>query len=376
MSAQYNKRVQVIQSQLAPYHTVQLKHYDEMLQTVKIMTQPGKGLLAADESVGSVTKRFKNINLENNAENRRKYRALMVGAEGIENYISGVIFHEETLGQKMDDGSTFPEYCAKKGIVPGIKTDQGLAPLIEGAPGEEMTQGLDNYVARATKFYKQGARFCKWRNTYKIQNGTVSEALVRFNAETLARYAVLSQVAGLVPIVEPEVMIDGTHTIEECARVSERVWSEVIAALHRHGVSWEVCLLKPNMVVPGAESGKTATPREVGDYTVRTLSRTIPAALPGITFLSGGLSEVQASEYLNAINTSKYPRPWRLTFSYARALQSSALLAWGGKDEGFAAGRKVLLHRAAMNGKAQLGKYVRAEDDKTSQSLYVKGHKY
>jgi fructose-bisphosphate aldolase class I len=252
----------------------------------------------------------------------------------------------------------------------------GLAPLLEGAPGEEMTEGLDGYLKRAEKYYAAGARFCKWRNTYKIQNGTVSESVVRFNAETLARYAVLSQLAGLVPIVEPEVMIDGTHTIEQCQRVSERVWSEVVTSLHRHGVIWECCLLKPNMVVPGAESGQKVTAEQVAAYTVSTLARTIPAALPGITFLSGGLSEVQASEYLNAINRIDLPRPWRVTFSYARALQSSALSVWAGKEENVPAARKVFLHRARMNSLAQLGKYVRADDDKESKSLYVKGHVY
>ncbi|EPY37855.1 fructose-bisphosphate aldolase, class I [Angomonas deanei] len=239
-----------------------------------------------------------------------------------------------------------------------------------------MTEGLDGYIKRAQKYYKAGCRFCKWRNVYKIQNGTVSESAVRFNAETLARYAILSQKAGLVPIVEPEVMIDGTHDIDTCQRVSQHVWAEVAAALQRHGVIWEGCLLKPNMVVPGAESGKKATAEEVARYTVTTLARTMPPALVGVTFLSGGLSEVQASEYLNAINNVDIPRPWKLTFSYARGLQSSALKAWGGKDSGIPAGRRAFLHRAKMNSNAQLGKYNRAEDDKESQSLYVKGNSY
>jgi fructose-bisphosphate aldolase, class I len=370
------KRIEVLESQLPSYNRIKTPFYDELRQTIKIMTTPGKGLLAADESVGSCTKRFSGIGLENNAENRRKYRQLMVGAAGFEKYISGVIFHEETLYQKLDNGLTFPDHCAKLGVVPGIKTDLGLHPLLEGAEGEEMTEGLDGYRKRAGTYYKAGARFCKWRNVYKIQNGTVSESVVRFNAETLARYAVLSQLAGLVPIVEPEVMIDGTHTIEISQRVSERVWSEVIAALHRHGIVWECCLLKPNMVVPGAESGVKATADEVARYTVSTLARTIPPALPGITFLSGGLSEVQASEYLSAINSVNLPRPWNLSFSYARALQSSALKAWGGKDSGVEAGRKTFLHRAKMNSNAQLGKYRRDEDDKESKSLYVAGNKY
>lgn len=374
-----SKRIEVLEKQLAPYNRIESKYHEELRATVLKMTAPGKGLLAADESVGSVDKRFKGINLPNNAENRRKYRALMIGAQGIEKYISGVIFHEETLTQKMDDGSTFPEYCTRLGIVPGIKTDKGLHPLQHGAAGEECTEGLDGYIGRAQKYYKAGARFCKWRNTYKIQNGTVSEAAVRFNAQTLARYAVLSQKAGLVPIVEPEVMIDGTHTIQQCQACSERVWSEVAYALHQAGVIWECMILKPNMVVPGAESGKTASAQEVAAYTVVTLGRTMPPQMPGVTFLSGGLSEVQASEYLNAMNVSGFkhgPRPWSLSFSYARALQSSALKAWGGKDENFPAARRVFLHRAKMNSLANLGKYVREDDVKQSESLYIKGNTY
>lgn len=369
-------RVQVLQTQLPAYNRIKTPYEAELIETVGKMTAPGKGLLAADESTGSCTKRFDPIGLSNTAEHRRQYRALMLECEGFEQYISGVILHDETVYQKASNGQTFPELLKSKGVVPGIKTDMGLHPLLEGAPGEQMTEGLDGYGKRAAKYYKMGCRFCKWRNVYKIQNGTVSESVVRFNAETLARYAVLSQMAGLVPIVEPEVMIDGKHDIETSQRVSERVWSEVVAALHRHGVVWEGCLLKPNMVVPGAESGKTATPEEVARYTITTLARTIPPALRGVTFLSGGLSEVQASEYLNAMNKSELTHPWRLTFSYARALQSSALKAWGGKESGIPAGRKAFMHRAKMNHLAQLGKYNRKDDDAQSQSLYVKGNTY
>lgn len=372
-----SKRVQVLEGQLSAYNTITTKHYDELRATVKAMTAPGKGLLAADESVGSVTKRFKGINLENTEDNRQKYRALMIGCKGMEQYVSGVIFHEETLFQKMDDGSSFPDYCRSIGVVPGIKTDRGLAPLRHGAEGEQCTEGLDGYLGRAQKYYAAGARFCKWRNAYKIQNGTVSDAMVKFNAETLARYAVLSQLAGIVPIVEPEVMIDGTHTIEQSQAVSQMVWAEVVNALHRHGAIWECMILKPNMIVPGAESGKVASAEEVAFRTVTTLSRTLPAAMGGVTFLSGGLSEVQASEYLNAMNAqTQVPKPWSLSFSFARALQSSALKAWGGKPEQVAAGRRVFMHRAKMNSLAQLGKYNRADDTKQSESLYVKGNTY
>eukprot|EP00796_Vickermania_ingenoplastis_P005027 gene5027-3621_t len=349
------------------YNRIKTPYEAELVATVKKMTARGKGLLAADESIGSCSKRFDPIGLSNTEEHRRQYRALM---------LDGVILHDETVGQRAANGQTFPEFLTSKGVVPGIKTDGGLCDLLEGAPGEQMTAGLDGYLKRAAKYYKAGCRFCKWRNVYKIQNGTVSESAVRFNAETLARYAVLSQMSGLVPIVEPEVMIDGKHDIETSQRVSEHVWAEVVNALQRHGVIWEGCLLKPNMVVPGAESGRVASPEEAAHYTVLTLGRTMPAALPGVTFLSGGLSEVQASEYLNAMNRCSLPRPWNLSFSYARALQSSALKAWGGKASGVEAGRRAFMHRAKMNSLAQLGKYERAQDDASSQSLYVAGNSY
>lgn len=374
-----SKRIEVLESQLStgnrPFPT---KYKDELIANAKKLTAPGKGLLAADESVGTVAKRFQGIKLENNLDNRRKYRELMFGAEGLPQYVSGVILHEETFNQKNAAGVLFPQALSALGLIPGIKTDKGLVPFESGAPGEEATQGMDDYLKRAQQYYKGGARFCKWRNVYKIQNGTVSEALVQYNAETLARYAVLSQAAGLVPIVEPEVMMDGTHTIEQCQRVSERVWFVVTQKLHEYGVVWEGMLLKPNMVVPGAESGQKVSAETVARATVVTLARTIPAAVPGIMFLSGGLSEVQSSEYLNAFNSPALglPRPWALRFSYARALQSTALKAWGGTDQGFPAGRKALLHRAKMNSLASQGKYNRAEDDKISESLYVKGYKY
>nr|P07752.2 RecName: Full=Fructose-bisphosphate aldolase, glycosomal [Trypanosoma brucei brucei]CAA26867.1 unnamed protein product [Trypanosoma brucei]CAA36819.1 unnamed protein product [Trypanosoma brucei] len=371
-----SKRVEVLLTQLPAYNRLKTPYEAELIETAKKMTAPGKGLLAADESTGSCSKRFAGIGLSNTAEHRRQYRALMLECEGFEQYISGVILHDETVYQKAKTGETFPQYLRRRGVVPGIKTDCGLEPLVEGAKGEQMTAGLDGYIKRAKKYYAMGCRFCKWRNVYKIQNGTVSEAVVRFNAETLARYAILSQLCGLVPIVEPEVMIDGTHDIETCQRVSQHVWSEVVSALHRHGVVWEGCLLKPNMVVPGAESGLKGHAEQVAEYTVKTLARVIPPALPGVTFLSGGLSEVMASEYLNAMNNCPLPRPWKLTFSYARALQSSAIKRWGGKESGVEAGRRAFMHRAKMNSLAQLGKYNRADDDKDSQSLYVAGNTY
>jgi len=371
-------RIEVMKSHLSVYGQIQTPFREELIATARHICSPGKGILAADESQGSVDKRFKPIGLPNTLENRRRYRELMVGAKGLENYISGVIFHEETLYQKNDAGVLFPEALKKIGVVPGIKTDKGMVPSGSGAPGEMSTQGLDAYGARAAKYYAAGARFCKWRNTYTIQNGMVSEYQIHHGAETLAKYAQLSQMHGLVPIVEPEVMIDGTHDMATSKACSERVWFEVTRALRAHGVIFEAMLLKPNMVVNGADSGKTSHAVEVGRATVEALSRTLPAAVPGVFFLSGGLSEMQASSYLNAMNAlTDLPKPWALRFSYARALQSSALKAWAGKEENKEEARKVLLWRARQNSLATRGQYDESQDDdKSRESLYVKGHTY
>eukprot|EP00009_Paramoeba_aestuarina_P006218 CAMPEP_0201523462 /NCGR_PEP_ID=MMETSP0161_2-20130828/19952_1 /ASSEMBLY_ACC=CAM_ASM_000251 /TAXON_ID=180227 /ORGANISM="Neoparamoeba aestuarina, Strain SoJaBio B1-5/56/2" /LENGTH=328 /DNA_ID=CAMNT_0047922583 /DNA_START=170 /DNA_END=1156 /DNA_ORIENTATION=- len=326
----------------------------------------------------TMEKRFKMIGLTNSLENRKAYREFLFDAPGLHQFVSGVILHEETVSQKNSQGISFVESLSQKGILAGVKTDKGLVPFVSGAPGEQATQGLDDYLTRATRFYEQGVRFCKWRNVFKIQSGTVSDALIQHNAETLARYAIISQRAGLCPIVEPEVMIDGSHGIDVCARVSERVWFVVAQKLHEYGVLWEGLLLKPNMVIPGIDCKTTATPSEVAQATVTALSRSIPAACRGIVFLSGGLSEVQASEYLNAMNSPnmQLPRPWKLRFSYARALQSSAINAWKGKKERCVKGQAVLIHRARMNSHATKGTYRRNEDDAVSESLYIKDHKY
>ncbi|KNH08032.1 fructose-1,6-bisphosphate aldolase [Perkinsela sp. CCAP 1560/4] len=373
-----SRRVEILESHLSIHRPTESPYRDELIQTVSHILRPGKGLLAADESMSTVEKRFKTINLPNTDTNRRRFREFLFSAPGLNEYVSGVILHEETLGQKNSKGTSFVESLSQQGILAGVKTDKGVVPFVGGAPGEQATQGLDDYLARASAFYKQGARFCKWRNVFKIQCGTVSDKLVQHNAETLARYALLSQQAGLVPIVEPEVMIDGTHSIDECARVSERVWFAVAQKLHEYGVIWEGMLLKPNMVLPGIDCPKKATAQEIARATVTTLSRTIPAACRGVVFLSGGLSEVQATEYLNAMNSKdlKAPRPWALRFSYARALQNSAIKAWQGKDQFANKGQAVLLHRARMNSNAARGIYRREEDDSVSESLYVKDHKY
>lgn len=360
--------------QLAQNNTVTSTHYDELLATIEKMTAKGKGVLAADEAVETVGQRFASIGLENTAENRRKYRAVMCGTEGIEAFISGVALQEETLSQTItgDDGdedaaTTFPKYLAQKGIVTGVKTDRGLQPFYLGAPGEECTAGLDGYLARAQGYYEQGARFSKFRTVFKIQNGTVSEQLIMKNAETLADYAYLSQLAGLVPLVEPEVMIDGPHSIAECQAVSQRVWAEVMHQLHARGVIWEAMLFEPNMIVPGnqSEEKETVTPEEVAHCTLQTLTRVLLPAVPGVTFLSGGLPDATATAYLNAINSHQPSAPWNMSFAFARALQASALMAWAGDDANLPAARQVFLHRARMNGLANTGEYTQEAEEES-----------
>jgi fructose-bisphosphate aldolase class I len=329
-----------------------------------------------DESNATCGSRLEGVGVENIEENRRRYRELLITTPNLGEHIGGAILFEETLYQSCADGTSFVDALNAQGIYPGIKVDKGLRPLAN--TNESWCQGLDDLADRAAAYYEQGARFCKWRNTYAIQNGTVSEYQIHHGAETLAKYAQLSQMNGLVPIVEPEVMIDGTHDIHTSKAVSERVWFEVTAALRRHGVIFEAMLLKPNMVVNGADSGKKQHAIEVARATVEALSRTLPAAVPGVFFLSGGLSELQASSYLNAMNAlTDLPKPWALRFSYARALQSSALKAWAGKDENKDQARKVFLWRARQNSLATRGQYDESQDDeKSRESLYVKGHVY
>ncbi|KAK7199238.1 Fructose-bisphosphate aldolase class-I [Novymonas esmeraldas] len=347
----------VLQSQLPAYGRVRTEYEKELLETARILAAPGKGILAADEPNSAYDARFAPMGLENTVENRRHYRVILLETEDLNKYVGGVILSKETVEQNCSSGVMFTEMLRKNGIVSGVNVDGGLHPFHEGAPGEEITAGMDGYVERAQHYYRLGCRFCKWRNVFKIQNGNVSEALIQFNAETQARYAALSQLCGLVPIVEPEVMLEGTHDLETCQRVSEHVWATVFAALHRHGVILEGMFLKPSMVVAGSESGITCTPAEVALATVQTLSRVVPPAVPAIGFLSGGLSELQSSEYLNAINNAPVPRPWHMTFTFGRALQGSALAAWKGKDELIPEARRAFLHRAKMNSLAASGKY-------------------
>jgi len=360
-------------------HTIAtMGKYDaELITTAHTIATPGKGILAADESTGTIGQRFSKINLENVEDNRRAYRELLLGSGAdIAHHISGVILYEETFYQKDSHGVLFPEVLKKLNIYTGIKVDKGTV-ILPGTDAETATQGLDDLGARCKKYYEGGARFAKWRAVIKITaTGAPSEQAIQENAHGLARYAAICQDNGLVPIVEPEVLMDGEHTIETSAAVTEKVLAAVFKALNDHHVLLEGILLKPNMVLAGT-SGKAAAPEEVAKYTVRTLQRTVPAAVPGIVFLSGGQSEIDATANLNAINQFQGKKPWTLSFSYGRALQSSVIQTWLGQQSNLEAARKIFLHRARCNGFAVLGKYE--GEEKTglaAQDLHVKNYTY
>jgi fructose-bisphosphate aldolase class I len=300
---------------------VEKKSYkEELIANAKRICRPGFGILAADESTGTIGQRFSKINTENTEPNRRAYRELLFTSEGIENHISGVIMFEETLDQATEDGTNFVKLLESKGIVPGIKVDKGIVP-IDHTNGETATTGLDGLGDRCKKYYEKGCRFAKWRAVLKIGEGMPSSIAVTENAHILARYASICQENGLVPIVEPEILTDGPHTIETCAEISERVFAACMKALQDQKVVIEGCLLKPNMITQGSECPDKKTAQEIAWLTVRTLSRTIVPALPGVVFLSGGQSEEDASLNLNEMNKiSAIARPWSLSFSYGRAL--------------------------------------------------------
>lgn len=348
---------------------------EELMATAKAIARPGFGILAADESTGTIGKRFEGINVENNEENRRNYRELLFTSPDIEKYISGVILYDETLGQATKDGKNFVELLQEKNIIPGIKVDAGVV-IIGGSEDETATQGLDKLADRCAEYYKKGCRFAKWRAVLKIDVKTncPSEMAIQENAHGLARYASICQDNGLVPIVEPEVLVDGTHSIEECAEASERVFAIVVKALQDQKVFLEGALLKPNMITSGMSCDKKATAGEIAFYTIRTLSRTIPAAMPGVHFLSGGQSEEEASQNLSAMaQLEGVPKPWYLSFSYGRALQQSCLKTWLGKEENFEAAQKAFIVRAKGNADATLGKY---EGGGSTETLHVKKYVY
>ena len=329
----------------------------ELQTTIEDMVQKGKGILAADESHPTVVKRFKPINVESTEENRRIWRSLLLTTPGLGDYISGVILFEETLTQKTDDGTLLPQMAEKQGIVPGIKVDKGKIPLVN-APGDMITQGLDGLADRLKVYKEQGARFAKWREVYPIDVHNPKPLGVEANAEVLARYAAICQSVGIVPIVEPEVLIDGDHSIERCFEVIEEVQHAVYHALHRHRVILEHTILKPSMVTPGKEHATRASPEEVAENTVKVLRRSVPAAVPSINFLSGGQTDEEATANLNAMNAMYPNQPWELSFSFGRALQQPALHAWQGKEENHKAAQDALHKRARLNGAARYGKYT------------------
>ena len=332
----------------------------ELEATVASLVQPGKGILAADESLPTIAKRFAPFSIDNTEENRRAYRSLLCTATGVEAFISGVILFEETLGQRTDDGTPLPEVLARRGIVPGIKVDKGTVPLANAA-GDLVTVGLDGLPERLKGYKAQGARFAKWREVYGISAQNPTPLGIAANAEVLAAYAAICQAEGIVPIVEPEVLIDGDHTMARCEDVTEAVLHAVFDALHRHKVILEGMILKPSMVVPGKSLPK-ATPVEVATATIRLLRRTVPAAVAGICFLSGGQGPEEASANLSAMNAQFPHAPWLVSFSFGRALQDPVIEAWAGRPQNVAAAQRAFLHRARMNGLARIGKWNRASE--------------
>jgi fructose-bisphosphate aldolase class I len=333
--------------------------HDLLQATIAAMVQRGKGILAADESLPTITKRFQALGIECSEENRRAYRQLLLSTPGIGEYIAGVILFEETLGQTSDDGIPLPELARRQDIVPGIKVDKGLTPLAN-APGDKVTRGLDGLAERLAGYQAQGARFAKWRAVYSIGAANPTLLGIRTNAEVLARYAALCQEAGIVPIVEPEVLIDGDHGIAQAEAITEAVQNEVFHALKCHRVHLEYLILKPSMVIPGKAHPVKASPEEVAERTVRVLRRTVPAAVPSINFLSGGQTPEEATANLNAMNAAYPGLPWRLSFSYARALQEPAMALWRGQAGNVPAAQAAFLRRARLNSLAQRGEYDRA----------------
>jgi fructose-bisphosphate aldolase, class I len=316
---------------------------------------PNKGILAADESTGTITKRFEKIGVASIEDNRRAYRELLFTSPDVAQWISGVILYDETIHQSTQAGVAFPEYLSQRGIIPGIKVDEGAKPLA-GFARETITEGLDGLRDRLGAYYKLGARFAKWRAVIDIGEGIPTRFAIEANAHALARYAALCQEQNIVPIVEPEVLMDGAHTLERCEQVTDAVLAEVFAQLERHRVYLEGMILKPNMVISGKKCPKQASAQEVADATVRTLKRRVPAAVPGIAFLSGGQSPTDAALHLSLMNQSAR-LPWQLSFSYGRALQDAALAAWSGKPANVTAAQKEFRKWAQLNGLARNGTF-------------------
>jgi fructose-bisphosphate aldolase class I len=329
---------------------------DQLNKIAEAMVTPGKGILAADESTASIAKRLESIKVESTDNTRRDYREMLFGAtDAMKSYVSGVILFDETIRQKARNGTPLVEMIKATGAVPGIKLDTGAKPLAL-SPGETVTEGLDGLAGRVAEYAKIGAQFAKWRAVIDIGKNMPSHNAIHANAHALARYAATCQAGGIVPMVEPEVLMDGDHDIDTCARVTEWALKEQFQELYYAGVQLEGIILKPNMVISGKKCAKQAGREEVAEKTLKVLKRCVPAAVPGIAFLSGGQSGEDATAHLHYMNAAG-PLPWKLTYSYGRALQADALKAWGGKDENIAAARKAFAHRARMNALAASGKW-------------------
>ncbi len=336
----------------------------ELNKIAEAMVAPGRGILAADESSGTIKKRFDAIGVESTEENRRDYRELMFrSAEGMKS-ISGVILYDETIWQKAKDGTPLVEIIKKQGSIPGIKVDEGTKPL-PNCPGELITSGLDKLADRLPKYYEQGARFAKWRAVIDIAPGIPSYTAIHTNAHALARYAALCQAAQIVPIVEPEVLMDGDHDIDRCYEVTEFMLKETFQQLYYQRVPLEGIVLKPNMAISGKKATKRAGVQEVAEKTVKLLKACVPAAVPGIAFLSGGQSDEEATAHLDAMNKIG-GLPWKLTFSYGRALQAAPQKAWAGKAANAGAAQAAFAHRAKMNGLASLGRWSADQEKKAA----------
>ena len=328
----------------------------ELANVARAMVAPGKGILAADESTPTIKKRFDSISVESTEVSRRTYREMLFTTAGAEQHISGVILFDETLRQSASDGTAFPKLLSERGVLPGIKVDKGAKDL-PAAPGEKVTEGLDGLRDRISEYVGLGAKFAKWRAVIDIADGIPSDYCIETNAHALARYAALCTEGGLVPIVEPEILMDGAHDITRCFEVTERTLRAVFAQLYSQRVKLEEIILKPNMVLPGKKCASQASVREVADATLECFRRAVPAQVPGIVFLSGGQSEAEATAHLNEMNKLG-GAPWELSFSYGRALQASALKAWGGQASQLTDGQATFLHRAKCNGAARSGSYT------------------
>jgi fructose-bisphosphate aldolase class I len=327
----------------------------DLAAVAKAMVAPGKGILAADESNSTATKRLEALGIESTPETRRAYRGTLFTTPGIEDYISGVIMYDETIRQKTDDGTQFPKLLEQRGILPGIKVDTGAKPLAF-SPDEKVTEGLDGLRDRIEEYVEMGAKFAKWRAVITPGPGIPTDYCLHVNAHALARYAALCQEGGLVPIVEPEVLMDGDHDIQACYDITVRTQREVFHQLAIQRVDFEGMILKPNMVVTGKESGQESSPDEVAEWTLKCLYRTVPPAVPGICFLSGGMSAEEAMERLDAMN-KQGPHPWQLSFSYGRALQDEAMKTWMGDQANVGEAQKVFEHRSQLTSAARAGTY-------------------